>query len=645
MIGDKTKIQDRSTFLKLGLIFLIFALIGLIACFATPWYTTEVEGDSEDYFYGDFDDDFEEDMKSDEFDDIYHASADKAIIGFGLILFIGILFILDYWKGSISEFVSNKLFRISPQNNPTAAKSAFIVLMMLIMIIPIILSIYGGAKFIGLAVTNQASIDAMQISYVDEEIDIGFGSTAGYISVGIGFIIFLFCFILIIKELPRIIIQSDSQSPKYKNARKLEKVALFIIFLSIIGLMLVPVFSFMKIETVDEYIYFDYDPETDSEIEEARREYYLDYYNEGLIQVYGETSAGSTYDDIFEDLDRDINIITWSLIFIIIFTLISILGIIFYRVGRFPKGAHWLMASGCMIILCCILLFAGYILVSSDVKALGKEQDKVYADLYDYLPEEWIFEKNVIMGSNYGPLGVSVVILMAGIYYSINIWSISSTTLLGEKRSKAFSKRMADRKTRKAVIATIITVILIIAIIGVYFVYFAGEKDKGGPELTVSTSIDYNELSTDSATYSMGSYTSENSEDEYLWELENTQFVNMVSLTLEWNDEPDQTRRHENQPDSFQVGLLSPDGATFVSDMMYNDAGSKYGIVEINTGTIDPPAGWDIREEEDFQNTWRIIIICGDCGDHEASGPAVLKFTDNGNNWYLTNDYSFYFIH
>ena len=106
---------------------------------------------------------------------------------------------------------------------------------------------------------------------------------------------------------------------------------------------------------------------------------------------------------------------------------------------------------------------------------------------------------------------------------------------------------------------------------------------------------------------------------------------NSMNITLEWYDEPDETRRHENQPDEFLLILQSPQGELYESDWVYND-NSGHGYIEISTSLIDPPVGWDYDLS---QNEWTIIIACGNCGDHEANYFGVLRFSDSGNFWQM----------
>ena len=102
-VSGLTNKPNNNMITEIGLIFLILGLIGIYACTSVSWFRTEFEGQSEDYYYGDFGGDFEEDMGNDETDDYYKSSARNALIGFIFVFLFGIIFILEGLKNTFSN--------------------------------------------------------------------------------------------------------------------------------------------------------------------------------------------------------------------------------------------------------------------------------------------------------------------------------------------------------------------------------------------------------------------------------------------------------------------------------------------------------------------------------------------------------------
>lgn len=115
-------------------------------------------------------------------------------------------------------------------------------------------------------------------------------------------------------------------------------------------------------------------------------------------------------------------------------------------------------------------------------------------------------------------------------------------------------------------------------------------------------------------------------------EEENIMSVDM-SFTLSWIDEADETYRHENQPDGFQMVITDSTGNELaVSDVTYNDPNSKIGTIILNA-RIDYSVDPSDYDEQSY--TWEVHITCVDCGNHEARFFSLREFPDNGNDWTL----------
>jgi hypothetical protein len=127
-----------------------------------------------------------------------------------------------------------------------------------------------------------------------------------------------------------------------------------------------------------------------------------------------------------------------------------------------------------------------------------------------------------------------------------------------------------------------------------------------------------------------------------------TILVDSISMTLEWQDEPDQTwagRNRENSPDSFQLRIdIGGGNFSIESPMTPNDAGSKQGSVSLDLDMASTNFTYvllgnatDMEFPEDvFDLPIDLYIIMGEAGDLYASGPAAFKLNDTGNDYTLT---------
>ena len=122
--------------------------------------------------------------------------------------------------------------------------------------------------------------------------------------------------------------------------------------------------------------------------------------------------------------------------------------------------------------------------------------------------------------------------------------------------------------------------------------------------------------------------------------------VDAVGMHLEWVDEPDQTwagRNRENSPDSFQL-RIEIGAMSFESEMTPNEASSKEGSVEIQVFTTAANYTYvvvsnasDVQLPEGVGEVpIDLYVIMGEAGDLYASGPALFKLNDMGNDYTLT---------
>jgi len=122
--------------------------------------------------------------------------------------------------------------------------------------------------------------------------------------------------------------------------------------------------------------------------------------------------------------------------------------------------------------------------------------------------------------------------------------------------------------------------------------------------------------------------------------------VDAVGMHLEWVDEPDQTwagRNRENSPDSFQL-RIEIGAESFESEMTPNGESNKEGSVDIQVFTgsanytyvvVGNSSGLQLPEGVG-EVSIDLYIVMGEAGDLYASGPALFKLNDLGNDYTLT---------
>ncbi len=117
-------------------------------------------------------------------------------------------------------------------------------------------------------------------------------------------------------------------------------------------------------------------------------------------------------------------------------------------------------------------------------------------------------------------------------------------------------------------------------------------------------------------------YTQENSETKTVIELTSGRLVSVV-FRLNWTDEEPEDILYTNQPDTFQIQLITPSGVTESS------TASDSGFIQFSyTVPID--------EQEIWVGNIEFYIVAKECGDQEA---LVRTIADNGNSWAVKVNY------
>jgi hypothetical protein len=119
-----------------------------------------------------------------------------------------------------------------------------------------------------------------------------------------------------------------------------------------------------------------------------------------------------------------------------------------------------------------------------------------------------------------------------------------------------------------------------------------------------------------------------------------------VTVTLTWTDEAD-SARHTNQPDSFSLEVISPDGRK-ASGSGSNSHGSEGSVVVTLTRDITKEVldNKDLKKktmDEVWSGDWNINVTCTAAGDQEAMF-SILGFRDqpdSGNAWNVDVEWTF----
>jgi len=132
---------------------------------------------------------------------------------------------------------------------------------------------------------------------------------------------------------------------------------------------------------------------------------------------------------------------------------------------------------------------------------------------------------------------------------------------------------------------------------------------------------------------SIDGHSNENTEDDYYIEITHPNVLE-VTITLSWQDEPDDSNRYNNEPDEFSISIAPPNGTGVTSTTQSN-------------GRVSAEISFIPQNDPYFNGTGEYIItvLCHTCGDQEPIIPDPLGFrtiSDTGNDWTLEVGYTFY---
>jgi hypothetical protein len=217
----------------------------------------------------------------------------------------------------------------------------------------------------------------------------------------------------------------------------------------------------------------------------------------------------------------------------------------------------------------------------------------------------------------------------------------------GEKMDKVPVINKVPRSMR-VLLVLLIVVVVVLAIVAIGMMGGDGPSTNGGDKTVNIAKLDDFDWSSGPLSGSASEFQTIQMPLDTMISGNGTILVDGISMSLEWQDEPDQTwagRVRENSPDSFQLRIdIGGGNYTVESEMTPNDAGSKQGTVSLALDMattnftyvmVGNATGMDLPEEV-FDLPIDLFIIMGEAGDLYASGPAMFKLNDFGNDYTLT---------
>ncbi len=236
------------------------------------------------------------------------------------------------------------------------------------------------------------------------------------------------------------------------------------------------------------------------------------------------------------------------------------------------------------------------------------------------------FVENAYMPKLFGTLIVAVGFLTLASFILYNRWI--NKLAKEEDRTYVQDTSMWTKVTTAAVAFLFIPIVIGVGYAGGTDTYFGEEEVESGP---FDWADNYDLV--DGETQILSGDANENSQDEVEIEI-NEENVKSISFTLTWTDEPADTG-FENEPDEFSLSVETPNGTPFQSEPSSSSSGRI---------TISIPYNPAEPTFQEGTGTYKVTVICGDCGDQHSAGPFGLipGPEDTGNTWDLTVEYEFY---
>ncbi len=120
--------------------------------------------------------------------------------------------------------------------------------------------------------------------------------------------------------------------------------------------------------------------------------------------------------------------------------------------------------------------------------------------------------------------------------------------------------------------------------------------------------------------------------------------IKNVTARLSWTDESSppglpRVRRYENQPDTFSLHIIAPDGNS--TDVRGKNPAGGSGDLEVIFSLEDEVLAQLM--EQSNETAWSVMVTMEDAGMWKPMlGPGLIGLTDSGNDFSLSVDYEYY---
>ena len=299
-----------------------------------------------------------------------------------------------------------------------------------------------------------------------------------------------------------------------------------------------------------------------------------------------------------------------------------VIGIIIFSIGEFITHPGFISYVSKIAPKDKVTIYMGSIFISTGLgNAVG---GVVHGFWYNH------FARALFMPKVYVSLVIAVGFLTLVCFIFYNRWIIRDS-LIKEPDSKV-DTGIWTKTTTVGIVLLFIPITIGGAIIGGTNVFYGEEDD-------IEVVLDWSEY--DKLEYiedPISGMSTENTDTQQLIQISKPNIAS-VTFTLSWEDEPDSSVRHNNEPDEFSISVSPPNGSEETSGFMSNQDGGS-GRVEIlityEAGNRDPYFNGS--------GQYNVTIHCGNCGDHVLRRPGIGLFdiADTDNLWTLEISYEYY---
>ncbi len=183
-----------------------------------------------------------------------------------------------------------------------------------------------------------------------------------------------------------------------------------------------------------------------------------------------------------------------------------------------------------------------------------------------------------------------------------------------------------DNLPMKGIIASFVVLILI----AVSFGAFASDLSIGG-EVGEAAERPWVPMTKDGERDD--GYLDENSQHTYSY-WHGIESIFMINFTLSWFDEDDEPFA-TNDPDEFRLTVEAPWGEVQQSEWVANEHGEE-GIIELQLIVEGEPG------PTGSLGFFDVTVECGECGDQWYTNPHTIGQADNGNDYSLSHEYTYW---